>query len=257
MTYVDSLTALSDPRRRAIFEALRQGPMSVSQIASGQPVSRPAVSQHLKVLQQAGLVSVTAKGTKRVYHLRREGLSGLRGYVESFWSDALDAFADHISTTQKEPSMLPPVIKTITVPCPPAQAFQLFTRDIASWWPLDKNSVSAMSGKVARDIELDPREGGEITEIDHEGARVLWGSITDYSPPSRLGLAWHINRPASEATSVTVTFEADDDPASSGTKVTLIHAGWEVFGDDAQSMRNGYDSGWVHVFEQRFKAACS
>jgi DNA-binding transcriptional ArsR family regulator len=97
MTYHDAITALSDPRRRAIFESLRSGPKSVARIASDQPVSRPAVSQHLKILQSAGLVQVTAKGTRRIYQIRHDGLTTLRQYIDSFWQDTLDAFANHVS----------------------------------------------------------------------------------------------------------------------------------------------------------------
>ncbi|MFT4715637.1 MAG: DNA-binding transcriptional ArsR family regulator [Paracoccaceae bacterium] len=99
MTYEESLNALSDPRRRAIFESLRAGAKSVAAIAVEQPVSRPAVSQHLKVLQTAGLVQVTVKGTRHFYQIRRDGLNALREYIESFWQDTLDAFATHVHDT--------------------------------------------------------------------------------------------------------------------------------------------------------------
>ncbi len=100
MAYQDAITALSDPRRRAIFESLRAGPKSVAHIARDQPVSRPAVSQHLKVLQSAGLVDVTAQGTKRFYQIRHQGLTTLRHYIDSFWQDTLDAFANHVTENQ-------------------------------------------------------------------------------------------------------------------------------------------------------------
>lgn len=96
MAYQESLSALTDPRRRAIFEALRAGPLSVAAIANTQPVSRPAVSQHLKVLQNAGLVQVSVKGTRRFYYIRLEGLADLKSYIESFWQDTLDAFATYV-----------------------------------------------------------------------------------------------------------------------------------------------------------------
>lgn len=97
MTYTEIFSALADPTRRHIFEALRQQPKSVAQLAADQPVSRPAVSQHLKILETAGLVNVEPKGTRRVYSVRREGLETLRGYLDSFWQDALSAYADEIN----------------------------------------------------------------------------------------------------------------------------------------------------------------
>jgi DNA-binding transcriptional ArsR family regulator len=86
------LNALGDATRRAIFERLAHGPLPVAEIARGLPVSRPAVSQHLKVLKSARLVSDRAEGTRRVYQHDAQGLAALKGYFEKFWSEALDAF---------------------------------------------------------------------------------------------------------------------------------------------------------------------
>ena len=97
----DVIVALADPRRRAIFETLRGRPRTVAEIANGQPVSRPAVSQHLKVLQTAGLVHVDAQGTRRYYGVRREGLVELRRWVDGFWSDVLSSFAEEVSRQAK------------------------------------------------------------------------------------------------------------------------------------------------------------
>ena len=92
MTYASALTALSDPTRRAVFERLRAGPASVQQIADGLPVSRPAVSQHLKALREAGLVRDEPRGTARIYSIHTPGLRALRDWVEGFWDEALDNF---------------------------------------------------------------------------------------------------------------------------------------------------------------------
>ena len=93
MAYGNALTVLADPTRRRVFERLRHGPRAVNVIAAGLPVSRPAVSQHLKVLKSAGLVEERSEGVRRIYSLRREGLMELRQWLDSFWGDALDAFA--------------------------------------------------------------------------------------------------------------------------------------------------------------------
>lgn len=92
------LDALGDPTRRRIFDRLRRGPRSVNDLAAGMPVSRPAVSQHLRVLRQARLVTAEREGTKRVYRIRSDGLEELRAYVERFWDDSLasfKAYAEH------------------------------------------------------------------------------------------------------------------------------------------------------------------
>ncbi len=86
------MDALGDSTRRAIFERLRSGPLSVGEIAAELPVSRPAVSQHLRVLKEAGLVTERRNGTRRLYRLDPDGLGELRRYVEDFWTEALAAF---------------------------------------------------------------------------------------------------------------------------------------------------------------------
>jgi DNA-binding transcriptional ArsR family regulator len=92
MTYDSALTALADPTRRQVFERLRSGPQPVGALARGMPVSRPAVSQHLKVLKEAGLVSDRPEGTRRVYYIDPHGLGALRGWLDQFWDQALAAF---------------------------------------------------------------------------------------------------------------------------------------------------------------------
>ena len=86
------LEALGDPTRRAIFERLAAGPLPVVEIARTLPVSRPAVSQHLKVLKQAGLVTDRADGTRRLYAIDPSGVAAVRKYFDRFWDHALDAF---------------------------------------------------------------------------------------------------------------------------------------------------------------------
>jgi len=92
MAYGTALAVLADPTRRQVFERLRGGPRPVNKIAHGLPVSRPAVSQHLKVLKDAGLVEERSEGVRRIYSLRREGLMELREWLYSFCGEALDAF---------------------------------------------------------------------------------------------------------------------------------------------------------------------
>ena len=97
------MTALGDPTRRAIFERLAGGPMSVGMIALGLPVSRPAVSQHLNVLRRAGLVNDRPVANRRLYSVDPRGVDALRAYFESFWSDALRAFQEAAEHREVEP----------------------------------------------------------------------------------------------------------------------------------------------------------
>ena len=95
-TYEKALTALADPTRRALIETLARQPCSVTELADEHPVSRPAVSQHLKVLQDASLVKVTPKGTRRIYALDPTGLAHIRTYLDQFWNEALGAYAAEV-----------------------------------------------------------------------------------------------------------------------------------------------------------------
>jgi DNA-binding transcriptional ArsR family regulator len=97
------LDALGDGTRRSVLELLAGGPRAVGEIAGELPVSRPAVSQHLRVLREAGLVVVTKDGTRRLYEVDPDGIRALRRYLDGFWTDALDAFK-----AQAERTALPP-----------------------------------------------------------------------------------------------------------------------------------------------------
>ena len=106
MAYGSALTALADPTRRAVFERLRRGPASVGEVAMDLPVSRPAVSQHLKALKVAGLVADRSEGTRRIYTIDPDGLGELRRWLDQFWDDALEAFkneAEKIHRGRKRP----------------------------------------------------------------------------------------------------------------------------------------------------------
>jgi DNA-binding transcriptional ArsR family regulator len=99
---VDGFTALADPTRRAIFERLAERPSAVGELAGDLPVSRPAVSQHLKVLKEAGLVVDHADGTRRIYQLDPQGVAALRGYLDQFWNQALVAFKRAVEQDPRE-----------------------------------------------------------------------------------------------------------------------------------------------------------
>jgi len=103
-TYQDGvLTALGDPTRRAIFEALADGPRPVGELAAELPVSRPAVSQHLRVLLDARLVRVHAAGTRRLYQLDPDGIGAVRAYFDQFWSRALASFKHVVEQQERQP----------------------------------------------------------------------------------------------------------------------------------------------------------
>ncbi len=94
MAYATAMDALGEPTRRSIFERLRRGPRSVGELAEGLPVSRPAVSQHLRVLKEASLVTDRREGTRRLYRLDPDGLAEVRAYFDDFWARALAQFKE-------------------------------------------------------------------------------------------------------------------------------------------------------------------
>jgi|SRR5215207_1839227 len=95
-TYEVVLEALGDPTRRRILHRLRAGPAPVNELAAAVPVSRPAVSQHLRVLHRSGLVRYEEVGTRNVYRLDPSGIEPLRGWLDDFWQTALDSYAEHV-----------------------------------------------------------------------------------------------------------------------------------------------------------------
>jgi DNA-binding transcriptional ArsR family regulator len=102
---IEALSALGDPTRRAIFECLARRPMAVGQLSAELPVTRPAVSQHLKVLKQAGLVTDQADGTRRIYRIDRTGVQAIHRYLDQMWSQALTGFqqaAEQIAQAERD-----------------------------------------------------------------------------------------------------------------------------------------------------------
>jgi DNA-binding transcriptional ArsR family regulator len=102
MAYEMALAALADPTRRRVFEELRHGPKSVGSLAGRLPVSRPAVSQHLKVLKEAGLVADKSEGTRRIYRIDPKGLAAIRRWLDQFWDEALSAFQAEVEKKSRK-----------------------------------------------------------------------------------------------------------------------------------------------------------
>ena len=98
---VDAFEALGDPTRRELLRRLADGDRSVTELAASLPISRPAVSRHLRVLKEAGLVAEAPRGTRRIYHLREEGIEAVRAYLEQVWGDAATRFRLTAENTPK------------------------------------------------------------------------------------------------------------------------------------------------------------
>ncbi len=147
-------------------------------------------------------------------------------------------------TTKVLPFAVPPVVKAVTVRCPPAIAFRRFTEDLAAWWPLATHHVTDDPQSCA----MEGRVGGRVFERNSAGVETVWGVVEQWDPPRRLAFTWQVKLAADQAQRIDVTFT----PTAGGTRVELIHSGWEKLGDAAATRRDSYDKGWVRVFEQCF-----
>ena len=232
------LDALAVETRRVIYTMLLEKPRSVGDLADRLPVSRPAVSQHLRVLLEAELARVTSVGNRRVYSANPTGMAALRDWVDQMWDMAMGSFAGFAQREmEREMTNMEPVVKMVTVPGEPGVVFELFTQRMGEWWPLDSHSVG---GEDAVDARVDPGVGGRVYEVTREGVEHDWARITGWEPGERIVLDWHAGVPVSQATHVEITFRQTAD----GTELTLVHDGWEARGADAPAMRESYETGW-------------
>lgn len=140
---------------------------------------------------------------------------------------------------------VPPIVKVVDVACAPQAAFDLFVREMTRWWPLATHSLG---GADASSVAIEPRVGGRVFEREVGGREHLWGSVIEWQEPHRLVFTWHVGRAPDAAQTVTLTFT----PSTAGTRVQLVHAGWETGGAEADEARHNYDEGWDDVFIRRY-----
>lgn len=250
MTYARAIEALADPTRRAIFERLRGGPTPVGELAATLPVSRPAVSQHLRVLKEAGLVTERRRGTQRLYRLDPDGLGAVRAYFDEFWTQVFADFkAAAENREEKEVTMQAEELairKSVTVTAPLDEAFEVFTKRLAKWWPLETHSIGK---ERIETVVVDGHAGGQIYERLEDGTEARWATVTAWEPPRRLVLAWQVNPDRPVPTEVEVRFSEE----GAGTRVDLEHRGWEQY-EDAQEASSYYETGWDLVLDRYVQA---
>jgi DNA-binding transcriptional ArsR family regulator len=140
----DPFNALGDPNRRAIVELLRSGDRSVQELADALPISRPAVSRHLKLLKDAGLVADHAEGTRRLYRLHEEGVEAVREYLQQVWGEAAARFK-----LTAENSTMEPLELQFTVDCSPEHAFVTWARREAKPVTSPQGEAAARAGRRA------------------------------------------------------------------------------------------------------------
>lgn len=152
--------------------------------------------------------------------------------------------------------MIEPIEKSITVPCDQKLAFETFVTGIGRWWPKEKFTYSAMTGTPAKDIRIDPRAGGAITEVGADDTETSWGHVETYDPFGFLGLRFHIPAPGHEDGGLTL-LEIRFTEAENGTRVDLKQSDFEAIGEMAEQSRGGYGHGWTMIFEGAYAAACA
>ena len=208
MRHETVLTALADSTRRAILDRLKAGPTAVGALAQTLPVSRPAVSQHLKHMSKAGLVTMTPAGRRNLYALAPGGALPLVDWLGTM--------------TELAPPHAPPVdaqgvTRALSVRLTPAEARHLFCEDVALWWPVAVVSDSARAeGALPQAVLLDAEPGGTWRELRFDGTEVVWARV-EAADPDRLVLDWRLGTP--EGSRVTLRF--DEEPG--GARIGLVH----------------------------------
>jgi len=186
--------ALADPTRRSIFERLLEHPCAVGELARDLPVSRPAVSQHLKVLKDAGLVVDARAGKQRIYRVDPDGLAALRSELDRFWTKTLAAYKTVVERpTRGDPMSIQTqdtsVRTSIVVEASISRAFEVFTEDFGSFKPPDHNLLAVAIAETV----FEPKVGGFLYDRGVDGSVCRWARVLAYEPPSRVVLSWNIS----------------------------------------------------------------
>jgi hypothetical protein len=133
--------------------------------------------------------------------------------------------------------VIEPLRFTYEISCPVDHAFDVWTKQIATWWPKGHST----SGDPDTVVHLEPRVGGRIFERTSDGREIDWGEVTRWDPPAQLGYTWHIGRTSEEATEVELTFvELGDDR----TRLDIVHSGWDRLGAEGSVWREANTNGW-------------
>ena len=196
----DPFDALGDPTRREILRLLSEGDKPVHEIAAALPISRPAVSRHLRLLKDAGMVAERAEGNRRIYHLRDEGCAPSRSTSRACGARRPPGSGCWPRTPTRA-AMTAPLRLSFDVDCPRQHAFAVWTSKIGTWWPRDHTVSGDPDGGRPREPQ-----GGRIYERTPAGVRHEWGEVTVWEPPRRLAYLWHLGRERADATEVEITF---------------------------------------------------
>ncbi len=209
-------------------------------LAEGMPVGRTAISMHLKVLRDAGLVADTVVGNKRVYRLKPETLQALRDHLDWYWEKSLSAYqrAANYAGSERQVDTIEEVVvtKSVRVQAPLAVAFDIFVGH--EWWPIESHHIAKKPGVVAT---LQPFPGGRWFERAEDGSETDWGKVTIWQPPHRILLTWQVSAEWTpvddplQGSVIEVTFVS---LGPSEVQVDLIHRQLQRYGDETSRMRS-------------------
>jgi DNA-binding transcriptional ArsR family regulator/uncharacterized protein YndB with AHSA1/START domain len=244
VTDIDAaLTALGDATRRGIIGRLAAGPLDVGGICAGMRVGRTAVSMHLRVLKDAGLVSDQAVGNRRVYRLEPDALHQVRDHLDWYWERSLAAYQRAAEDRARELDVATGqeivVSKSVRVDAPLAVAFEVFIGQ--AWWPVETHHLAEPPGV---EVVLEPFQGGRWYERAADGTETHWGTVLAWQPPHRLLLTWHVSpewtyeRDPARGSQIEITFTAQGPDA---TRVSLVHRHLEGYGPESERMRRILD----------------
>lgn len=254
---LDEWGVLGDRTRRTIFERLAEHPRTVGELAADLPVSRPAVSQHLKVLKDAGLVADEPVGNRRIYRVNPDGMAALRAQLDSFWSRTLAAYKQSAEqndvgetmTTQTEQA---PVRRQIVVDVPITQAFATFTERFGDFKPPEHNIL----GVELAETVFEPRVGGHIYDRAVDGSECRWARVLAYEPPHRVVFSWdldphwQVESDPDKTSEVEVRFVTETPQR---TRVEIEHRDIHRHGEGWQGITHavGSEGGWP-LYLRRF-----
>lgn len=246
---LDGWGVLGDRTRRTIFERLADRAQTVGELAADLPVSRPAVSQHLRVLKDAGLVVDQPIGNRRIYRVSPEGVAALREELDGFWTRALGAYqraieqdeGDVMATQTAQDS----VRKQIVVEAGIERAFAVFTERFGDFKPPEHNIL----GVELAETVFERRVGGNIYDRAVDGSECRWARVLAYEPPNRVVFSWdldprwQVESDLARTSEVEVRFVAESPVR---TRVELEHRHIERHGEGWESVQAGVDSegGW-------------
>ena len=231
-----ALEALGGRSRREILALLAAQNRSVQQIAEQLPISRPAVSRHLRVLKDAGLVAEEAVGTRRIYHLEPRARCGARLPGTGLGRGGGRGFGCW-PRTRRGVTMPEPLRLDVVVACPPDHAFDVWANRIDAWWPRDHTATGEPGARVV----LEARSVAGSTRLpptapSTSGAR---------SPPGSRRAGWPTSGTCGPTATPRPTSRSGSSPDDAGTRVEIEHAGWERLGDAADAWRERNLGGWT------------